>query len=635
MSQLVSKYSNLSEKELKKLINKSNVEDLIELKDYLDEIYYNSSEISPLTDWEYDIIKDSILLRKTNYDMPIGKKVREADNRVKLPYFMGSLDKFKPDDEDAINRWMDTNKSSSYIIEEKLDGISALLTYDENGSMKLYTRGKGDEGGDVSHMIPYLNLPELSIPLVVRGELIMEKRVFDKKYSKTYSAARNMVAGQIGAKTLRSGISDIKFVAYEIINRNDTYEDSPEFQLKQLEAYTFNIVKHLIIPDIDVPTLMSLFVEFKEKSKYEMDGLVIQPNKEYIRNTSGNPSYAFAFKMRTDGDIVETTVTNIIWNVSKWGRIKPIIEYEPRNFGGVFLTYATGFNAKYIQENNIGVGSIIKVTRSGDVIPYVVKVVKSTVADMPDVPYHWNETGVDIIIDECSDEMCVKLIIGFFAQINAKHVGESTIRKLYANGYDTVLKILSVKPKDIEHIEGFQKKSSERICESIKTSLTNVNIGEILGASGVFGFGMGKRKIVLLLNEFPDIFQVYNKLSQEELYNRIISIQGYSDISAEKIVQNIKWADKFLKALEPYMTVKTSVKTKELQNMTIVFSNVRNKQLEAEITDKGGKVTTSVSKNTTAVVTDDVNANTGKLNSARKLGIPIYTIDDFREKMNF
>ena len=195
----------------------------------------------------------------------------------------------------------------------------------------------------------------------------MKDKIFKKNYSKQYANQRNMVAGRVGAKTMREGLQDIEFVAYEIIG-NDVLS-KPSEQLDYLDKLGFTTVRRKITKKIEVDHLMETLVSSKDLSEYDIDGLIVQPNVPYERVTDGNPQYAFAFKMRLSGNLLESKVIGVNWNVSKWGKLKPRVEIEPVHLGGVTITWATGFNAKFIVEKSIGPGAIIEITRSGDVIP--------------------------------------------------------------------------------------------------------------------------------------------------------------------------------------------------------------------------------------------------------------------------
>ncbi len=239
----------------------------------------------------------------------------------------------------------------------------------------------------------------------------MKKKLFDKKFSKEYANPRNFVAGRIGGKKLREGIKDIDFVAYEIINKNPKYKtEIPSYQLTKLESLGFKIPKYEILNNIDFDLLREKLLEFKQQSEYEIDGLIVQPDNGYFRNISGNPQYAFAFKLNLDENIKETEVIEVDWNVSKHGVIKPRLKVKEVNLFGTKVNFVTAHNAKYISDNNIGPGTLIKITKSGETIPYIVEVVKSSSEpQMPEIDYKWNETGVDIIVegDDYSETMCV------------------------------------------------------------------------------------------------------------------------------------------------------------------------------------------------------------------------------------
>ena len=205
--------SKKSNKQLENSINKEDLKILHNIKLYLDDIYYNTGENSLFSDYQYDMLKEILSKRDPNYVVPIGAKIRENENRVKLPYWLGSMDKYKPTDEKEINKWVEKFPSDEYIVEDKLDGVSCLLII-KNSKIKLYTRGDGIIGGDISYLSQYFkSIPKnLEEDIVVRGELIINKEIFDKKWSKEFANARNMVSGRIGGKIIREGINDINFV---------------------------------------------------------------------------------------------------------------------------------------------------------------------------------------------------------------------------------------------------------------------------------------------------------------------------------------------------------------------------------------------------------------------------------------
>ena len=688
-AKLIAKISKYPEEELQLYTQTEDLTVLHKIKLYADDLYYNTGKLSVLEDWQYDIIKEALKDRNPDYVVPIGVRIRQHENRVQLPYWLGSMDKisvqaailyFYKDVEDQVKAeleedasqnalvmelveklweelsekeqekyrkkaviefehelatWIGKNKAPEYIIEDKLDGVSCLMVITNNDKIKIYTRGDGEVGADISYLTPYFStIPTgLSETLNVRGELIMKKDVFKKKYSKDYANPRNMVAGRIGAKTVRKGLRDIDFVAYEIVGEGQM--NKPSDQLTYLESLGFTTVRRETVKSFTIESLMETLVRFKDTTPYEIDGIIVKPNAPYERNTAGNPDYAFAFKMRMGGNVVEVPVAGVDWNVSKWGQLKPRVEIQPVQLQGVTITFATGFNAKFIVDNSIGPGAIIKVTRSGDVIPYIVEVVKKALEpDMPDIPYKWNETGVDIFTEEYKDEMCIKLIASFFAKLGIKQVGEQRVAKIYAAGYDSLLKIIAASKQDFMEVPSFGSRMAEIIYKNIHGGLKNLSIPLVLGASGVFGFGFGRKKITTLMDDFPDILDVYKTMSKSELLSRVLRVEGYSKKTAQKIVDNVEWADKFIQAMKHFATFKEKIVVGDnMKGLKVVFTGFRDKKLEEDFVSRGGKVSTSVSHNTSVlVVKSKASKPSGKMKKAIDLGVEVLTKQEFIAK---
>jgi DNA ligase (NAD+) len=635
MEKNISKIAKYSDDDIRLYFKMEKLSLLHKMKIYADDIYYNTGKSSGLNDWQYDMLKDVLQKRDPNYIVPIGAKIRENENRAELPFWLGSMDRFNPENTREISQWLINNNVDQYIIEDKLDGVSCLALF-KGGKIKLYTKGDGSVGADISYLAQYLStIPKkLSKDIIVRGELIIKDDTFKKKYIKEYANPRNMVSGLIGAKTMRKGLVDVDFIAYEIVEKNTR---KPSEQLEYLDKLGFTTVRREIKKNFDILSLMEILTRFKRSSPYTIDGIIVHVNTKYIRNESGNPKYAFAFKMRMDENLIKTQVVGVDWNISKWGRLKPRIEIKPVYLGSVTITWVTGFNAKFIVNESIGDGAVVEITRSGDVIPYIVRVVKKAkTPDMPEIPYKWNDTGVDIFTEEYGSEMCIKLISNFFSKLGIKFLGEENVRKIHSVGYDTILKILSLSQKDFMKVPNFGLKMSERIYKNIHDNLKNLSISLVLGASGVFGFGIGIKKVTLLFDDFPDILEKYKTMTNDELFNHVLHVKGYSNKTAEKIVKNIEWADMFINEMKRFATFKEEkvVLGSTIHGMKVVFSGFRDSKLEEYIESMGGKVTTSVSSKTTVVIVFDVNSTDGKPQKARELGIPVITTKDFMRKYN-
>ena len=422
----------LSEYSIKQYIDnlkKISLDDLHELKLYLDDLYYNTDE-SVFTDEKYDILKEFLIKINPDYIPPVGVKIRTHENRITLPYWLGSASKITPNEKNEFDRWVGKNPYKEVIVTEKLDGVSGMFIQ-KNGKQMLYTRGDGIIGANISYLIQYISIPNFSEDIAIRGELIMEKKTFESKYNKTYKHSRNMIAGLVGAKTIKEGLFDIKFIVYEIIG--DCTMKCPLNQLKKMKSMGFTIAMYEKINIEGVIQLSELYKKFKINTNFEIDGIIVQSNVKYDRNITGNPSYLFAFKINDANSIVETNVLNIEWKVSKWGQIIPVAIINPINLPGVTISRVTLSNAGLMVEKKIGPGAIVNVTRSKEVIPFIVDVVKEceeTALKFPDMAYIWDDNMVHLNIDlnDVSEEvvasMKIKMFASFFEKMNIKHVSQ-------------------------------------------------------------------------------------------------------------------------------------------------------------------------------------------------------------------
>ena len=213
----------MSEHELTEMMKLANI------------LYRNFQPI--MTDNEYDILQDYITEKyPSNQEVfKVGAPIEK--NKAKLPYEMASMDKIKPDT-GILTNW--TKKyTGPYVLSCKLDGVSGLYST-EGKTPKLYTRGDGKIGQDVSYLIPYLRLPKTH-DIVIRGEFIIPKMTFDTKYKTIFANPRNMVAGIINQKAVNEAINDVHFVAYEVIKP----VLKPSNQMSFLQTQDIETVLHL------------------------------------------------------------------------------------------------------------------------------------------------------------------------------------------------------------------------------------------------------------------------------------------------------------------------------------------------------------------------------------------------------
>ena len=632
----------LKERNLTLPLSKSDLdalteEELTSILNYANIMYRNFQPI--MTDNEYDILEDYIKEKYPNNQAlsQIGA-TPVTKNKVQLPYFMGSMDKIKPDT-NALQNWK-AKYTGPYVLSCKLDGVSGLYTTEES-TPKLYTRGDGKVGQDISYLIPYLRLPKTK-GLVIRGEFIIAKATFNTKYKQTFANARNMVSGIVNQKSVNPEImKDVDFVSYELIKPLK----KPSEQFAALQKLDINVVlfkkveqtlddKSKLTNDLLSETL----IDWRETYSYEIDGVIVTNDQIYPTRKAGNPEHSFAFKMVLSDQIAEAKVVDVIWTPSKDGYLKPRVQIEPIQLTGVKIEYATGFNGQFIQENKIGVGATIELIRSGDVIPHIRKVVvPASEAKMPNVPYKWNDTHVDVLLEDIESDEIVKAknITGFFRGIEVEGLSSGNISRIIAAGYDSVPKILQMTPQDFLKVEGFKEKTSQKLYANIQTQIQAAPIVKIMAASNIFGRGFSDKKLELILEAYPNVLQEQQDANKVQ---KVAAIKGMALKTAEAFVDKIPAFLAFLhEANLDAKLQQDQLQQKEKQidqshplyNKSIVFTGFRDKQLEETLKTLGAKIGSSVSKNTFVVITKDPLDETGKVLEAKKHNIPIMTPEEF------
>ena len=647
---------------------------------YAVDLYYNEPEKVFLTDNEFDVIKEYYDNKFEPFDQ-IGAPIKQDKVKVALPFPMPSMDKIKPST-GALDRWLTKyNDPGEYVISGKLDGVSGLYVI-KDGERKLYTRGDGEYGQDISGLIPYLKLPVPSgtgvSEVVIRGEFIISKENFEKHFKGTGAKnARNTVSGIIGRKTINpENLKLVDFVTYELMKPEMKISEQLDYISKMDNA---NVVKHKKVKGMTLTNsyLSEQLVDFRNNYKYETDGVIVAHDKLYQVRKNKNPEHAFAFKMVVSDQVVEAKVVDVIWTPSKDGYLKPRVRIEPVDIGGVTIEYATGFNGAFIEKNKIGVGALIELVRSGDVIPDIKKVVVPAAEPlMPDVPYVWNKTHVDVMLAEenkAKDPIVkAKNITGFFKVLETDGLSSGTVDKLIAAGYDDVCKIIRITNEDLLKFDGFKEKRASKIHNAISEALSKASPILIMKASNVFGRGFGERRMEPIFDHYPDV--LVSKESDAEKIKKVIEVPGIAKLTATAFVEKIPKFMKFIKdcGLEDRFIGSEEKGNKEgnkegnkgnkegnkgnkegnkgekkammivpekkgdpnhpLYGKNVMFTGFRPKELMAAVKDVGAKIGSSVSKNTFVLVVKDKDEDSGKITKAKELGIPLMTEEEFREK---
>jgi NAD-dependent DNA ligase len=639
--QLLNKIEELKLDPITFILN-NNSDTILEIIKYANKEYHNN--ISIITDDIYDLLID--IIKDLEPEHPIFKMIgsKVVKQKVKLPYYMGSMDKIKSEDINLLNKWINNNKLS-YVYSDKLDGVSALLINNKN-KLNLYKRGDGNIGTDISNLIKYIpNLQNiiLSENMCVRGELIISIENF-KKYQNNMANARNMVSGIVNSKKINIDIiKDLEFVVYELVN---PWIINQLEQWKILEEHNFKVVYHNKINNLTIESLSKHLINRKNNSEYEIDGIIIcsntLPNNRY---TYDNPPYAFAYK---DNNLLETAnveILNVEWTISKDGYLKPKLNCKPTKLDGVIISNITAFNAKYIKDNILGPGAIVKIIRSCNVIPHILKIIKiadSGQPQFPDIDYEWTDSNVDIVVKHNTNEQKIKELTFFFKKLDIKNIDEKIVEKLINANINTIKKIIEIKLTDLNNIEGFKDRMINKVYTNIIDKIKNISLLDLAIASNYFGHGIGKKKIEKIMNIYPNIIELYNKYDNDNIINKIIDIEGFDIKTATQFVNNLSKFVKLYESLKDNIKKQliNNIKIKKIdsmlfENMIIVFTGFRDNELEDFIIKNGGKINSSISLKTSLIISTEeaINKNTNiKILKAKELNIPIISKENFIKK---
>ena len=399
--------------------------------------------------------------------------------------------------------------------------------------------------------------------------------------------------------------------------------------------------------------LKKILTERRGLSEFLIDGLVVTDNSMIYEHNNSEPKYSMAFKMNSVSDMKDVVIEEVIWEPTMYGYLQPVIRIKPVILSGnTHVTYITAHNAKYVQDNKLAQGAIIKIVRSGEVIPYIVSVVKPAKnAAMPCIEYEWNNTNVEIIATNPSDDVLRKIRIKqnlhFFRILNVKFLSDGIIKKLYDAGYETIVSIVAAASNnnmEPQKIAGLGKTMITKIYAEINKAFAHIKLPELMAGSLKFGRGLGVRKIREIIKKYPNIIKMKND-PENKIEDKIITVQGFSQILARKFSKNLKQFCKFLDELKnnsnydiSFKFVSKNVKPVKKNNNTIhdmsnevvVMTGFRSNEITEFIETHGGRISSGISGTTTLVLYQG-DKPSSKIQKAKDKGIRLMGRDEFEK----
>lgn len=654
-----------------------------EIEYYNDRYRKGNPEIS---DAEYDALIEK--LRGLDPENPLCNKgiidKQPTTRKVMLPQQMASLDKLKSVSE--ILNWVESNNlplDTDIVITPKYNGVS-LLVNDE--TKEAYTRGDGEVGQESYEYFKLMRHSGFRGLGYIAGEAVISKHSWGQNFKgrlsrsgQPYKLSHSVVAGLLNSNEpdgeLLQHVSFIPYITFSDLSKSE--------QMSLIDKYLFSELlntgeyneqpKSWIITGLDYITddmLDSVYQLFSKE--YPIDGLVIDINDADIRTRmgreiNGNPAYAKAIKLPHWSESFETVISGYKFTVSKQGRIKGTVTFEPVEIEGTEVTQASFYNARFIEDFCLFPGVNIRVKKSGDIIPKITAVEgiqlptrelfvseanyrqayeqsKECISEIclekeVEYPYVftycpscgstlvWDENRVDRVCVriDCRDKLISKLE-HFYTTLEAEELGRPTIETLFDNGYKTIDQQLNITRDELLKIEGFAEVSADNLITQLrKVRNTKYPLARIIHAYDLFEGILGEKTAQLIFDSVDDC--EYDLCTVE----RLCKIKGIS----------VKTAESFLNGIKAFLTIpnqlvvgyiqssEKSVLNEDLIGFSVCFSGIRDKQLEQQIESYGGKVVSGVNKSTTHLIVADVSQTTTKTTEARKLNIEILTIDQF------
>jgi DNA ligase (NAD+) len=660
-------------------------------------LYYVKAE-PEISDQEYDQLFDELVALEKKHpefvfiNSPTKRIGSDLDNTFpERDHTLPVLSLDKENTPEGLKKWMiktikNANRELSFVVEEKMDGASIVLYY-KNGSLDYaLTRGNGLKGNDVTENIRTIK----QIPLItggtddfaVRGEVFINKSEFEsynKKFDNKYSNPRNLAAGSL--RNLKSSVAaaiPLKIIIYEgFFQQEHSFTGDHILILSRLRELGFhtneNVAffsngkeKNALVKErlkgihtggiLDVEEYVNAKISQREKLDYEIDGLVIKVNEMDVRDTLGytshHPRWAIAFKF--DSPTAETTLTDIQIQVGRNGRVTPVAILEPVPIAGSVVARATLHNKEYIDILELGKGDRVSISKRGDIIPAVEKVIEKnpdnpTMFDFPkNCPFCQSLLIKDGAHHFCKNRECTEKIrrqIVYFVsknQMDIDTLGEKTIFFLFNKGFVTSIPdIYRFNYDQLLEEEGFKEKKISNIKKSVEVSKSKP-FSKVLTALGFDGIST-KAVSDLVKNGFDSIEKIIEKSSQNEV-EEFSSIDGFGEVTAELLIKH--FTDK--ENLELIQQLKdTGLNFKEapkadnglgdewIGQIWVISGSFdhfspRSKAAE-EIEKRGGKVVNAISSKTTHLLAGVSPGS--KLTKAKKLNTQIVNEAQFLDML--
>ena len=638
------------------------MEELNELLAKASDAYYNTG-VEIMSDKQYDELYDELesLEKKTGVILSgsrtqqVGYEVSSGLKKIKHPSKMLSLDKTKSVEE--LKSWLGEHKG---FLSWKLDGLTLVLTYNNGELEQAVTRGNGEIGEEITANARHIKGIPARIPfkghLVVRGESLMKYKDFERVNAEIddgtkYKNPRNLCVGTV--RNLDSRVTaqrNINFFAFNLVSADGYEENSFIKRLDWLEAQGFQRVYGLTVTKDTIEGDVSDFERAVSENEFPSDGLVLMyDDVAYglsLGETSHAPKNGIAFKWRDE--TADTVLREVEWSASRTGLLNPVAIFDPVELEGTTVSRASVHNLSIVKQLRLGIGDTLTIFKANMIIPQVLE--NKTASGSLDIPkvcpvcggateIRSSDEEVETLV--CPNKDCAAKHIGKFEHfvqrdaMNIVGMSTATIETLVSEGFVREFRDfyhLDDYKFKIVVLEGFGEKSYQKLADAVEAS-RKTELSRVLYAMGIPN--IGRQASRLICSQYITAEEL-ERLTVAEL----TAIDGIGDVLAKDFVEFFADEKKLgeFRRLVAELDIEEAAavnsdsaiagKTFVITGSVHIWKN-RN-ELKAFIEQNGGKAAGSVSSKTDYLINNDNTSNSTKNKTAKELGVPIITEEEFQ-----
>ena len=639
------------------------IKELVELLNKAGKSYYSEGQ-EIMSNYEYDALYDELkkleeetgCVLSNSPTVNVGYEVLSELPKERHDSPMLSLDKTK--DREALRDWLGEQKG---VLSWKLDGLTIVLTYEDGKLSKAVTRGNGEIGEIITNNARVFKNVPVTIPykgkLVLRGEAIITYSDFNRineeipEMDAKYKNPRNLCSGSV--RQLNNKITkerNVNFFAFALVSADNVdFKNSRAYQFEWLKKQGFEVVEYKMVDRDNIIDTIAWFEKTIVNNDFPSDGLVIIYDDiaygESLGRTAKFPRNAMAFKW-TD-ETADTVLRQIEWSASRTGLINPVAIFDPVELEGTKVSRASVHNISIMEGLKLGIGDNIRVFKANMIIPQIAaNLTESGNISVPEVcPVCGQPTRISEVNDVktlyCDNPECQAKHVKSFAllvsrdALNIDGLSEATLEKFIQKGFikdKTDIFHLDKFKDEIVAMEGFGEKSYANLIEAVEKA-KDTDLVRVLYGLGIDNIGLSTAKIIV--KKLKGDPQAVLSVTAQELTD----INGIGEVIAETFVRYFadeKKKEEYIRLLGEVRLkeIEESQETEELAGKTFVITGnvthfANRKELKELIERMGGKVTGSVTGNTSYLINNDSMSQSTKNKTAAKLGVPVITEEKF------